>query len=69
MDATFRIVLSRLIMLVALACGVIGLAAGVAEREWRMGVTGWFTGGTLLAVLALVVLADEYFGAKQQKDG
>jgi hypothetical protein len=31
-------------------------------------VTGWFTGGTLLAVLALVVLADEYFAVRQSND-
>jgi hypothetical protein len=28
-------------------------------------MTGWFTGGTLLALLALVVLADEYFAGKR----
>ena len=64
-----RILLARLIMLGALACGVLGLVAGLVEREWRLGVTGWFTGGILLAVLALVVLADHYFAARKQADG
>ncbi len=64
-----RIVLARLVMLGALACGVLGLVAGLIERDWRLGVTGWFTGGILLAVLALVVLADEYFASRQQADG
>jgi hypothetical protein len=48
-------------MLAVVACGVIGLIIGIADRSWKLGVTGWFTGGTLLAVLTLVVLADEYF--------
>ena len=49
-----RIVLARLMMLAALACGVVGLVIGIADRAWKLGITGWFTGGTLLAVLALV---------------
>ncbi len=56
-----RILLARLIMLLATACGVIGLVVGIVSREWKLGVTGWFTGGILLAILAIVVLADEYF--------
>ena len=48
-------------MLAAIACGVVGLVVGVIDREWKLAVTGWFTGGTLVAVLSLVVLADEYF--------
>ena len=60
-----RIMLPRLMMLGALACGVVGLVIGLADRMWKLGVTGWFTGGTLLAILALVVLADEYFASRQ----
>ena len=60
-----RILLARLIMLGALACGVVGLVAGLIDRVWKLGVTGWFTGGTLLAVLALVVLADEFFATRR----
>ena len=56
-----RIALARLLMLAAIACGVVGLVVGVIDREWKLAVTGWFTGGTLVAVLSLVVLADEYF--------
>ena len=59
-----RIMVARLFMIGALATGVIGLVIGLIEKEWRLGVTGWFTGGTLLAILALVVLADEYFARK-----
>lgn len=63
--AEMKIPMARLLMLVAIACGVIGLVAGLAEKEWRMGATGWFTGGTLLAVLAIVVLADYYLESRR----
>ena len=61
-----RIALARLLMLGALACGVIGLVAGLIDSTWKLGATGWFTGGTLLAVLSLVVLADHYFQSKAE---
>ena len=64
-----RIILVRFITLGAFVCGVLGLVVGLIEREWRLGVTGWFMAGTLLAVLALVVLADEYFASRRQADG
>ena len=54
-------------MLAAIACGVVGLVVGVIDREWKLAVTGWFTGGTLVAVLSLVVLADEYFVSRGQQ--
>ena len=59
-----RVMLARLTMLAAVACGVIGLIIGIVDRAWKLGVTGWFTGGTLLAVLAIVMLADEYFATR-----
>ena len=59
-----RIALARLFMLGGLAAGVIGLAAGLIDKTWKLGPTGWFTGGTLLAVLSLVVLADHYFESR-----
>ena len=62
-----RIALARLFMLGGLASGVIGLAAGLIDKTWKLGPTGWFTGGILLAVLALVALADEYFVRKQSQ--
>ena len=61
-----RILLARLFMLGALACGVVGLVAGLTDHSWQLGVTGWFTGGTLLAVLSLVVLGDEYLATRGQ---
>ena len=61
-----RIMLARLFMLAAVACGVIGVVVGFTDNTWQLGVTGWFTGGTLVAVLSLVVLADEYFATRRQ---
>ena len=64
-----KTLLARLFMLASIACGVIGLAAGIAEKEWLLTVTGWFTGGTLLAVLSLVTIVDEYVATRSQSDG
>ena len=64
-----RIMLARLFMLGAIACGIIGVIVGFADETWKLGVTGWFTGGSLLAILALVVLADEYFASRSQGGG
>lgn len=55
-------------MLGAVATGVIGLIAGLVDSTWKLGVAGWFTGGTLLAVLALVALANEYFARRQDNE-
>ena len=57
--------LARLMILGALLCGVIGLWVGIDERAWKLGVTGWFTGGTLLSVLAGAILLD----VLQEKQG
>ncbi len=69
MDASeLRVGFARLLMLGAIACGIVGLIIGIVDREWKLGVTGWFSGGTLLAVLSVVVLADEFIAARRQKD-
>ena len=51
---------ARLFGVGAFLCGLVGLVAGLVEREWRLGVTGWFMGGTLLTVLAVLLLTDAY---------
>ena len=56
----WRVMFARVLMLLAMACGLVGLVIGLVEREWRLGVTGWFSGGTLLAILSILVLADHY---------
>ena len=61
----WRLIVAKLLMTTALACGIVGLLIGIDERTWKLGITGWFTGGILLAVLAITVLIDEYFEAKR----
>jgi len=39
-------------------CGVIGLLAGLTQDVWKLGPLGWFTGGTLLTLLAVYALVD-----------
>ena len=63
-----RIMLARLLILGAFACGLVGLIAGLIEREWRLAVTGWFTGGILLAALALAVFVEQYFEERRRRD-
>ena len=65
--ADWRIVVSRGLFLAAFGCGIIGLVVGISENEWRLGVTGWFTGGALVGVLALIAQLDGHFEfAKRQ---
>ena len=63
----WRIMVAKLTMLLATACGVIGLIVGLADKTWKLGVEGWFTGGTLLAVLSIVMLADQYFESRKKE--
>ena len=62
----WRLISAKLLTLGAIACGVVGLIIGVVDREWKLGVTGWFSGGTLLAILSIVALADEYFESRRR---
>ena len=41
-----------------LVCGIIGFLAGLTGHTWKFGPEGWFVGGGLLAVLALLVLVE-----------
>ena len=53
-----RTLAARLMAVVGLVCGVLGLVAGTSDLVWKFGSTGWFTGGSLLELLALFVLLD-----------
>ena len=50
--------LARLGATIGALCGVIGFFGGLADIPWRLGVTGWFNGGLLMALVSLVVLVD-----------
>ena len=58
--ALWRTWLARLFGLACVVLGIIGLIVGFTDSIWQLGVVGWFTGGTLLGVVAIVLLMDEY---------
>ena len=60
-----RTTLARIGAALGFVCGVIGLLAGLTDHVWKLGPLGWFTGGTLLTLLALYALVDG--AAAQQK--
>ena len=53
-----RTMVARIGAALGFLCGVIGLLSGLMERFWKLGPTGWFTGGALLTLLAVYVLVD-----------
>jgi len=53
-----RTLIARHGMGLGFVCGVIGLMAGLTEHTWKLGPVGWFTGGTLLALISVFVLVD-----------
>ena len=53
-----RTTVARIGAALGFACGVIGLLAGLTDHVWKLGPLGWFTGGTLLTLLALYALVD-----------
>ena len=62
----WRTWLARLFAVACIALGVIGLIAGFTDKVWKLGVEGWFTGGTLLGVVALILILDEYAESRRQ---
>lgn len=53
-----RTIIARVMTALGFLCGVIGLLAGLTEHIWKLGAIGWFTGGALLTLVALVILVD-----------
>jgi hypothetical protein len=50
----------------ALACGIIGLIVGFdSSATWKLGASGWFTGWTVAALLAIVMYLDHAVAKKQ----
>ena len=64
-----QIQMARLFAIGAFICGLIGLIAGAANQTWRLTIVGWFTAGTLLAVLALFVLIDQHLASRRDASG
>ncbi len=64
----WRVWLARLFGVGCLALGIIGVIVGFGDGWiWKLGTVGWFTGGILLGVVALLLLADECL--EQQRRG
>ena len=53
-----RTMIARIGAALGLLCGVVGLLAGLGNYDWKLTPIGWFTGGTLLTLLAVYVLVD-----------
>tara|TARA_B100000315_G_scaffold149356_1_gene138094 strand:+ start:368 stop:571 length:204 start_codon:yes stop_codon:yes gene_type:complete len=62
---TWRAWLARLFGLACVALGIIGLIAGFSDKVWKLGTVGWFSGGTLLGVVALILMLDEYVDSRR----
>ena len=63
----WRIWLGRSGAVGALACGIIGLIVGFdSSSTWKLGASGWFTGGTVAALLAIVMYLDDAAASKKQ---
>ena len=63
----WRTWLARLFGVACVALGIIGLIAGFSDRIWKLGTVGWFTGGTLLGVVAIILMMDEYFELRRRQ--
>ena len=61
-------IIVRIVGVLALVCGIIGLLAGLTDHAWKLGPTGWFAGGGLLALLALLVLVEGATACKKPKE-
>ena len=53
-----RTMVGRICAAISVLCGVIGVLAGLTHHSWRLGPVGWFTGGTLLTLIAMFALFD-----------
>ncbi len=60
-----RTMIARVGVALSFLCGVIGLVAGLTDHAWKLWPNGWFTGGTLLAVISLFVLLEGTVAAQR----
>ena len=56
----WRIWTARTFMTACLALGIIGIIVGFADKTWKLGVVGWFTGGILLGIVAIIIVLDDF---------
>jgi hypothetical protein len=56
---------ARLFGVGCIALGIIGLIVGFSDSTWKLGAEGYFTGGTLLGVVALIFMADEFMDQRR----
>lgn len=62
----WRIWLGRMGALSALICGVFGLIVGLSDGlTWKLGAEGWFTGGTVVGLVSIVMYLDAAAAKKQ----
>ena len=63
----WRIWLGRLVALAALACGIIGLIVGLSDDlTWKLGMQGWFAGGTVVALISIIIHMEETAAARSR---
>ena len=61
----WRIWAARLFAMGCIALGIIGLIVGFSDSTWKLGTVGYFTGGTLLGVVALIFMVDEFMDQRR----
>ncbi len=61
----WRIWAARLFAMGCIALGIIGLIVGFSDSTWKLGAVGYFTGGTLLGVVALIFMVDEFMDQRR----
>ena len=53
-----RMLIGRIGVVLGFTCGFIGLLAGLTNQTWKLWPMGWFTGGSLLTLIAVFFLLD-----------
>jgi hypothetical protein len=59
MSVHWKVWVARVGALGALFCGIVGLIVGFDGDTWKLGVSGWFTGGSLAALVSIIVYLDD----------
>ena len=62
-----RTTIGRIAAALGFVCGVIGLLAGLTDHIWKLWPVGWFSGGTLLTLVALFLLLDGVIASQKSR--